>query len=390
VRALRAHPLPPSGPLVHPAPAAISWISGVFFVVRFLRAPPLMRALVTGANGHIGSHVVRRCLADGIEPVAFVRPGADLRALAGVDVERRTGDVLDADSVRRACEGVELVFHLASPHRNYAPDPEAIVRPAVEGTKNVFAAARAAGVRRVVVTSSGAAVGFTDDPSKPLDETAFLASAKSAYTRSKIEAEAVARKEAEAGGLEVVITNPSGVFGPRDYRITPASAALRGLLQGDPSFLGVCATDVRDVAACHVLAARKGRPGQRYLVTGDGLSPAALSALFAKLAGVKPPTFRPPRFLLSFLAGRMEKAAAAAGTDAPVTRDAIADVFGRHLLYDSTRARTELGATFRPAEDVLRDAFRWLLFIDALKPGVAAKVRATLGDRAAPDADWTR
>ena len=349
-----------------------------------------MRALVTGANGHIGSHVVRACLADGVEPVAFVRATADLRALTGVDVERRTGDVLDGESVRRACEGVEVVFHLASPHRNFAADPETIVRPAVVGTKTVLAAARAAGVRRVVVTSSGAAVGFTDDPARPLDEGAFLAHAASPYTRAKIAAEALARQEAAAGGLEVVITNPSGVFGPRDFRITPATAALVGLLQGDPSFLGVCVTDVRDAAAGHVLAARLGQSGRRYLLTGDALRPAEVAAQFAALAGVRPPTFRPPRFLLSFLAGRAEKKAAASGTDATITRAQLADVFGRHLLYDSTRARTELGAKFRPAADVLRDAFRWLLFVDALKPRVAEKVRATLGDRAAPDPDWTR
>jgi len=349
-----------------------------------------MRALVTGANGHIGSHVVRACLAAGLEPVAFVRPKADLRALQGVDVERRVGDLLDADSVRRACDGVEVVFHVASPHRNFARDQETIMRPAVVGTRNVLDAARASGVRRVVVTSSGATVGFTDDPSRPLDEGAFLTVAESPYTRAKIEAEALARREAEAGGLEVVITNPSGVFGPRDYRVTPATAALVGLLQGDPSFLGVCITDVRDVAAGHVLAARLGKSGRRYLLTGDRLRPEEVSAHFSSVAGVRPPTLRPPRFLLSFLAGRMEKKAAAEDTDAPVTRAQIADVFGRHLLYDSTRARTELGATFRPADEVLRDAFRWLLFIDALKPKAAAKVRAALGDRAAPDADWTR
>ncbi len=349
-----------------------------------------MKALVTGANGHIGSHIVRACLDAGIEPVALVRPKADLRALQGVEVERREGDLLDAEALKAASQGVELVFHVASPHRNFAIDPEDIVGPAVKGTRNVLDAARAAGVRRVVFTSSGATVGFAEDPSKPLDESASLKRAASPYTRSKIEAEALARKEAEAGGMEVVIVNPSGVFGPRDYRVTPATSALVGLLRGDPSFLAVSVTDVRDVAACHVLAARKGAPGQRYLATGEVLKPSEMAGAFARLSGVKPMTLRPPRFLLSFLAWRMEKKAAASGSDAPITRAILDDVYGRHLSYNSARARTELGATFRPADDVLRDAFRWLLFIDALEPRVAAKLRATLGDRSAPDADWTR
>lgn len=349
-----------------------------------------MRALVTGANGHIGNHVVRACREAGIDPVAFVRSGCDARALADLSVERREGHLLDPESLRRACDGVEVVFHVASPHRNYARDPGEIVRPAVEGTRNVLEAARAAGVRRVVVTSSGAAVGFTDDPAKPLDESAFLASAQSPYIRAKIEAEALARKFGEDGGVEVVITNPSGVFGPRDYKPTPATAAIAAMLQGDPIIFHVCVTDVRDVAAGHVLAAQKGVNGGRYLLTGDRVSPKELAALFARLGGVKPPTFLPPRFLMRFLAGRFEKKAAAEGGDAPVTRAQIEDVYGRHLVYDATRARTELGATFRPAEDVLRDTFRWLLFLDTLKPKVSAKVRAALGAAAAPDADWTK
>ena len=200
---------------------------------------------------------------------------------------------------------------------------------------------------------------------------------------------AMALAAAGEGGLDVVVVNPSGVFGPRDYRLTPATKALVGLLQGDPAFLGVCVTDVRDVATGHLRAAEKGQSGQRYLLTGDALAPAEVSARFAELGGVKPPTFRPPRFLLSFLAWRMEKKAAAEGTDAGLTRDQLDDVYGRHLVYDAARARTELGVSFRPAAEVLRDAFRWLLFVDALKPAVAAKVRAALGDRAAPDADWT-
>lgn len=349
-----------------------------------------MRALVTGANGHIGSHVVRACLDAGLDPVAFTRPGCDARGLAGLDVTRREGDLLDPGSLARACEGVAWVFHVASPHRNWSRDPDEIVRPAVEGTRNVLDAARAAGVTRVVVTSSGAAVGFTDDPAKPLDETAFLRHAESPYTRAKIEAEALARQYAERGGLDVVITNPSGVLGPRDYKPTPATASFTAMLQGDPLFLHLCVTDVRDVAAGHVLAAQKGANGRRYLLTGDRVSPKELAALLARLGGVKAPTFRPPRFLLRFMAGRFEKKAAAGGGDAPITRAQIDDVYGRHLLYDATRARTELGATFRPAADVLRDTFRWLLFVDALKPAVRDRVRAALGADAAPEPDWTK
>ncbi|HEX9104532.1 MAG TPA: NAD-dependent epimerase/dehydratase family protein [Polyangia bacterium] len=340
--------------------------------------------LVTGANGHVGCHLVRACRDAGHRSIAFVRRGSDRRGLRGVEVELREGDLLDAASVRAAMAGVDVVLHAGAVHRNWAADADAISRPAIEGTRNVLAAA---GTRRIVYCSTGATIGFADAVDKPLDESASLATAKSAYIRGKIEAEKLAL-EAAARGQDVVVLNPSGIFGPRDYRLTPATRAVMGLLQGDPAFIGVCFTDVRDVARAHVAAIDQGRRGERYLVTGDPLAPAQVAALFADVAGIKPPTIRPPTWLLKFLVGRMEKKAAATGGDAPASRDAIDDLGKRHLVYDSGKSRRELGMSYRAARDVLVDACRWLLHVNALAPKVAAKVRAKLGDRAAPDADW--
>lgn len=349
-----------------------------------------MRILVTGANGHIGGHVVRAVLDAGFTAVAFARPGSDRRALAGLACEVREGDLLDAASVDRAMDGVEAVMHVGAVHRNMTRDPEDIVRPAVRGTEAVLDAAEKHGVKRVVLTSSGATVGFTKDASKPLDESAHQTRLKSPYIRGKVEQERLALERAKSGSVEVIVLNPSGVFGPRDYRLTPATRALVGLLQGDPAFLGVCLTDVRDVARAHVLALEKGRSGERYLITGDAVTPKGVAALFDEVGGVRPPVFRPPGFLLRFLVGRAEKQALRDGTDPPTTRDALDDVDGGHLVYDATRSKAELGMTYRGGKDVLTDAFRWLLFMDALAPKAAAKVRAKLGGRAAPDADWTK
>lgn len=349
-----------------------------------------MNVFITGASGHIGNHVVRAVLDAGSTPIAFVRPDSDRRALAGLACEIREGDLLDWESVDAAMNGVDAVLHVGAVHRNFARDPEDIVRPAVEGTRAVLDAAEKHGVKRVVVTSSGATVGFAKDPSKPLDETAHQERTKSAYIRAKVEQERLALECAKAGHVEVVVLNPSGVFGPRDYRLTPATKALVGLLQGDPAFLGVCFTDVRDVARAHVLALEKGRSGERYLVSGDNATPPRVAELFEQVGGVRPPVFRPPGFLLRFLVGRMEKKAARDGSDPATTRDAIEDVDGGHLVYDATRSKAELGMTYRGAKEVLTDALRWLLFMEALKPKVAAKVRATLGASAAPDPDWTK
>jgi len=284
-------------------------------------------------------------------------------------------------------EGVEVVLHVGAVHRNYSPDPTAIERPAVEGTRNVLEAAKDARVARVIHCSTAACVGFSPSQTELLNERAQITQARSAYIRGKLEAERAAL-EAAKHGQDVVVLNPSGIFGPRDYRLTPATRALMGLLQGDPAFLGVCVTDVRDVARAHVAAIEHGKAGERYLVTGDNLTPSEVAETFAAVGGVRPPTFRPPRFLLRFLIGRMERKAAAEGSDAPASRDALEDVGSGHLMYDSEKSRRELRMAYRPAREVLTDAFRWLLFVDALKQKTAAKVRAQLGDRAAPDSDW--
>jgi dihydroflavonol-4-reductase len=323
-------------------------------------------------------------------PVAFVRPSSDRRALVGLDVEVREGDLREPASVARAMDGIELVFHVGAVHRNWAPDDADFLRPAVEGTRHVLDAARRSGVRRVVCTSTAATIGFANDPTKPLDEQASLSDSNIVYVRAKIQAEKLALEAAASGGLEVVVVNPSGVFGPYDYRLTPATRSIVGLLQGDPIFFAVSVTDVRDVAVGHILAAKKGSNGNRYLLTGDVVLPKETAEIFDELSGIKPATFRPPRFVARWIASSAVRKARKAGTDAALTPELVETALSGHLAYDSRRARTELGATFRPPRDVMRDAFRWLLFVGALKPKVAAKVRERLGPHAAPDASWSK
>src|SRR5205814_1546354 len=139
------------------------------------------------------------------------------------------------------------------------------------------------------------------------------------------------------------------VFGPRDYRITPATRALIGLAQGDPAFFHVCITDVRDVARAHVIAATRGKSGGRYIVTGEQLAPAQVSAAVAKVTGARPGLMKPPRWLLSIISRLQVSKARRRGTDAPITPEQVNDIYGRHLAYDSTRSRTELGMSYRAA-----------------------------------------
>jgi dihydroflavonol-4-reductase len=347
-----------------------------------------MQVLVTGANGHIGCHIVRALRAAGHVPVGFVRPGSDRRALGGSPCELRGGDLLEPASILRALGGIDAIVHAGAVHRNFSPDPESIVTAARDGTRNVLEAASKAGVRRVVVTSTAATMGFARSAEHPLDESAHIGQPRSPYLRGKLEAERIAIDTARASSLEVIVVNPSGVFGPLDYRITPATRALVGLLSGDPAFITVSVTDVRDVARAHVLALERGESGERYLITGETVVPRALSSLVREIAGVRPLPIRPPGFLLQLLATLAERKAVRDRADAPITRDMLHDLGGGHLAYDSTRSRRELGVSYRPAREVLTDAFRWLLYLDALPASAAGRVRAAMGGAPLVDPEW--
>lgn len=347
-----------------------------------------MQVLVTGANGHVGCHAVRALREAGHTPVGFVRPGSDRRALVGYPCELRGGDLLDPASLVRAAAGMDAIVHAGAIHRNFSNDPESIVRAARDGTQNVLEAASRTGVRRVVVTSTAATMGFARSPDRPLTESAHLAEARSPYVRGKLEAERIAQDTARASTLEVIVLNPSGIFGPLDYRITPATRGLMGLLSGDPAMLALSITDVRDVARAQVLALEKGESGERYLVTGPVVTPSALSALVKELTGIRPLAFRPPEFVLQLIATFAERKAVRDGMDAPVTRDLLRDLDGGHLAYDSSRSRRELGMSYRPPRDVLVDAIRWLLHVNALAPKVAQRVRGALGSAHAADPSW--
>lgn len=345
--------------------------------------------LVTGANGHLGCEVTRAVIANGDDVVGFVRPGSDRRGLEGLDIELREGDLLDPDSVSRAMDGVHLVMHVAGVNRAYAVDDREIFDPIFIGTRNVLAAARARGVDRLVYTSSSSTIGFSPDPRRPFDEShTFVGRPRSPLYRGKLEAERLLLETKPGSSPEVVILNPIGILGPHDYRLTPTTRAVLGLLHGYPCFMHMCLTDVRDVARAHVLASQRGRAGQRYLITGDNLAPRQVADLVDKIAGRRPSTIKPPAFVLRFLVRQMERKAAKGQDDPPASSAMMADAAGGFAVYDSSRSRQDLGAEYRPTEQTLRDTFRWALHMNALKPKAAARVRASLGPAAAPDPSW--
>lgn len=317
------------------------------------------RALVTGATGFVGSHVARALCAQGHAVRVWRRPGSDARALAGLAVEEVTGDLFDIAALARACAGCDWLFHVAAAAQYWRLPVETVYRVNVEGTRAVLAAARRAGVARVVLTSSGAAVGFRADGAPADERIPFnLPPGAFPYGHSKWLAEEIAR-EAAAEGMDVVIVNPSAVLGPGDLNRVSGDLVVR-VARGQvwlaaPGGMGVI--DVRDAAAAHLAAAERGRPGERYILNAHNVSTRELIALAARVAGVGPPRVTLPRALVG-AAALLVDAGRALRVPVPLNGDQLR-LSARGIYFDAGKARRELGLATRPLEETVQDTWSW-------------------------------
>ncbi|MCZ7542613.1 MAG: NAD-dependent epimerase/dehydratase family protein [Anaerolineae bacterium] len=318
-----------------------------------------MRALVTGATGFLGSHVARALVARGHVVRIWRRPTSNPRALAGLEFEDRAGDLFDVDALRRACAGCDWVFHTAAAAQYWRLPAREVYRVNVEGTRAVLEAARRADVARVVLTSTGAAVGVRRDGAPADERLPFnLPPRAFPYGHSKWLAEEAARAAA-AGGLPVVIVNPSVVLGPGDLNRVSGDLVVRVARREVPMAApgGVGVIDVRDVAAAHVAAAERGRPGERYLLNAHNTPTRDLIALIAAVAGVRPPRLTLPRWLVRPAAAVID---VARWLRVPMPMDANQlRLSARFLYFDAGKARRELGLVGRPLEETVRDTWAW-------------------------------
>ena len=322
-----------------------------------------MDVLVTGGTGFVGANLVRALLEGGHQVRVLARPGRDRKALVGCATEVVTGDLLDPESVHRSVRGCRIVFHVAADYRLWVPDPTGLYRTNVDGTRNVLEAALRAKVERVVYTSTVGALGIPKDGSPGTEATPVtLDEMVGPYKRSKFLAERVA-EEFSARGLPVVIVNPSAPVGPWDVKPTPTGRMIVDFLRGRMFATldtGLNLVHVADVARGHILAAEKGRAGERYILGGRNCSLGEIFDMLARITGLPAPRLRVP-YALAWL-GALASEGVARLTERPPRASLTAVRMAKKRMYFSAeKAVRELGLPQTPAEQALRDAAEWFV-----------------------------
>jgi len=324
-------------------------------------ALPAGLCLVTGATGFVGAAVARVLLHSGQKVRVLARPRSDRRNLEGLNVEIAVGALDDFASLPPAVAGCRYVFHVAADYRLWVPDPEAMFRVNVEGTRELMLAALAAGVERIVYTSSVAVLGILKGAVADEETPSQAADMIGPYKLSKFQAEAAVRELIEERGLPAVIVNPSTPIGPGDIKPTPTGKLIVQAARGRmPAFVdtGLNVAHVDDVALGHLLAARAGKVGRRYILGGENLALSEILVEVSRLTGRRPPRFRVPHRAVLPMARGAEALARLTRREPFATVDAVR-MSMKKMFFNSARAIDELGYAPRPGAYAIADAVTW-------------------------------
>lgn len=340
-----------------------------------------MKALITGGTGFVGSHLARQLIDAGHTIRILHRNSSKLAALAGLDYESAIGDVIDADALRAACTDCDWVFHVAAVADYWRADKEWMFEVNVEGTRKVLTAAQETGVKRVVFTSSAAAIGLLED-GQPADETVEfnLPPERFPYGYSKHLAEGVVR-EFEERGLDVVTVNPVIIMGPGDMNLISGTFILQiHRLQWTVPVTsgGVAVIDVRDVARLHIAAAEKGRSGERYILSTANYSNREWFSMIAETMDVGKPFMPMPNLALPVIAGGID-VLRRVGISTPIDANQ-ARLGGRNVFFDAGKADTELGKPQIDMRDSLRDTYQWYVENGYIKDGFVSGTLGRIGN----------
>ena len=321
-----------------------------------------MKIFVTGATGFIGHHVARALAGEGAGLRLLVRKTSNLSNLEGIKGETIVGDLAALEGLKSAIGGCDAVVHVAADYRLWIPDPAAMYRANVDGTRELLRIARESGVKRFVYTSSVATMHFRTDGIVINEDTPVsLADMVGHYKRSKFMAEQEAIAAAQ-DGQQVVILNPTTPIGPNDRKPTPTGRIFVDFLNGRfPAYVdtGLNLVDVAEVARAHVLALTKGAPGRRYILGGENLTLKQILDKMSAITGIPSPTVKIPfgvavtyAFFKEWITGRIR------GKEPRATLEEVR--MGRKKMFaSSARAQQELGFRIVPVYPAMRAAIDW-------------------------------
>ncbi|HKP84774.1 MAG TPA: hopanoid-associated sugar epimerase [Blastocatellia bacterium] len=321
-----------------------------------------MKILVTGGTGFIGSHLVRRLLGHGAEVRCLVRPSSPLNNLKDLPVEFAAGDLRDLDSLRRAAKGARVIYHCAADYRLWCADPREMYESNVGGSRNVMQAALDESVERVIYTSTVGCLGLNGE-GRPADEDTPVAidDMIGHYKRSKFLAEREVRSFVERG-LPVVIVNPSTPVGEMDIKPTPTGKIIVDFLKGKMFGYvdtGMNLIDVRDCAEGHLLAAERGRVGERYILGGFNMTLKEMFDALARVTNVTSPRTQVPHWVAETYARLENFWSVNIARRAPEVPLESVRMSRHKMWFDSSKAVGELGLPQSPIEAALARAVEW-------------------------------
>ncbi len=320
-----------------------------------------MKAFVTGGTGFIGGHLIKRLVRDGIDVKALARDPIKAGTLRRLRAEPVIGDIADRNSIKGTLQGCDILYHLGNISRWWLPDKTQYYKVNVEGTRNILLEALDQGVKKVIYTSSLAAIRKRNGEEVTEEDIGHARDFQSSYGRSKFLAEQEALKIHTESGLPVVILNPGVVIGPGDLKTF--GRTLIELLNGQLKAIAfedsvAPLVYIDDTVEAHILAAEKGRPGERYIIVADNIKIGEIYKLISKMTGVPLPDKRISPFTAKLIAHVLEIKSSITGKPPKFAVDGVREMTAG-AAGSSRKAKEELGIKYTPLEEALRKTIDW-------------------------------
>lgn len=321
-----------------------------------------MKILVTGADGLLGSNLVRELLSRGHAIRAFVQPGRQQKTLEGLPIEKFAGNLLNPDEVINSAEGCDAIIHCAASTAVWPIRSEIINKVNIDGTKNIIQAVYKNNIQRLIYVGTANSFGFGSKSQPGVEGNPYKSATYGLdYMDSKYKAMQVVLEEVKTNKLPAVIVNPTFMFGP--YDSTPSSGAMivalykgkvPGYTKGGRNYL--CA---KDAAVAIANALTKGRVGECYILGNENLSYREIFTKISSTIGVKSPSLAIPS-VFAKLYGRIGSIVGNVTGNAPAISYPLARISADEHYYNPAKARTELGLPQTPVETGIRESFEWL------------------------------